>query len=108
VASRPKEARLKRKFAELAKRDGRATPVEWVVGKIEDGVTVTALAREIAAEMGESCSRNWISSVINRLTPDAKSRISEARSKAAHLLTDEAPSITDELVGMSAECSGTD
>ncbi len=103
MASRPKEARLKRKLVELAKRDGRATPLDWVVGKIEDGVTVTALAREIAVEMGEPCSRNWVSAVINRLTPDAKSRISGARKEAAHFLIDEALSITDEPVATSAE-----
>ncbi len=105
MAARPKERKLKATLTTLAKRDlgNDATSTDWVVSKIESGVTVTALAKALEVEMGESCSRGWVSSVLNRLSPDAKTRIQEARKEAAGVLIDEALSITDEPVGSTAD-----
>lgn len=105
MAARPKERKLKETLTALAKRDlgNDMTSTDWVVSKIESGVTVTALAKVLEVEMGESCSRGWVSSVLNRLSPDAKMRIQEARKEAAGVLIDEALSITDEPVGSTAD-----
>jgi hypothetical protein len=113
MASRPKEARLKRKLAALAERDGYDTPLAWVVSRIENGTNVTALAREVAAtelpdHPAEVFSRNWFSGLINKMptsagAPSAKEQIAQARREAAHLLVDEAMDIADEPVGSSAD-----
>jgi hypothetical protein len=113
MASRPKEARLKRKLAALAERDGYDTPLAWVVSRIENGTNVTALAREVAAaelpdHLPELFSRNWFSTIINKMpsregAPSAKEQIAQARREAAHLLVDEAMNIADEPVGSSAD-----
>lgn len=113
MASRPKEARLKRKLTALAERDGYDTPLAWVVNRIENGTNVTALARKVAtAELpdhpSEAFSRNWFSMVINKMPAleggaSAKEQIAQARREAAHLLVDEAMDIADEPVGTSAD-----
>lgn len=91
MASRPMEARLSRKLTALAERDGYETPLAWVVNRIENGATVTALAGYVAATVlaghrAEAFSRNWFSMVINKMpTPDggpsAKEQIAQARQK---------------------------
>jgi hypothetical protein len=113
MASKPKEARLKRKLAALAERDGYESSLQWVVNRIENGTNVTALAREVAAiglpdQPPEAFSRNWFSSVINKLVvpqgvTSAKEQIAQARREAAHLLVNEAMDIADEPVTSSAD-----
>ena len=113
MASRPKEARLTKKLAALAARDGYDTPIAWVVNQIENGTNVTTLARDVAAielpdHLAEPCSRNWFSMVINKMpvregASSAKEQIAQARREAAHLLVDEAMNIADEPVATSAD-----
>lgn len=101
------------KLAALAKRDGCETPLAWVIHRIENGTNVTALAREVSAtelphHPPEGFSRNWFSSIINKMpTPEggssAKEQIAQARREAAHLLVDEAMSIADEAAATSAD-----
>ena len=112
MASRPKEARLKRKLAAIAKGEGLETPIEWVVSQVASGVTVTQMAKEVAAielpgHPPESFSRNWFSTVANRLQvrereASAKEQIAAARREAAYVLLDDALKISDEPAEDSA------
>ena len=106
MASRPKEMRLKRKLAEIAKREGLETPIEWVVSQVASGVTVTQMAKDVAAmelerHPSELFSRNWFSMMVNKLPVlegerPAKEQIAAARREAAYVLLDHALEISDE------------
>ena len=112
MASRPKEMRLKKKLAEIAKREGLASPIEWIVSQIASGVTVTQMAKDVAAmeldeHRSEVFSRNWYSMIVNRLPVQegerpAKEQIAAARREAAYVLLDHALEISDEPAHDSA------
>ena len=53
---------------------------EWLRG--DDG-RIVELARQVAADIGESCSRNFLAHVAHRLSPDASARIYAARAERA-------------------------
>lgn len=103
---------MKKKLAVIAKREGYQSPIEWVVSQIASGLTVTQLAKDVAAmELAdhppESFSRNWFSTVVNRLpVPEgsrpAREQIAEARRQAAYVLLDHALEIADEPAQDSA------
>jgi hypothetical protein len=57
-----------------------ALPIDYVVSWVKGGKPIAELARELAEEMGESCSRSWLSGVVNR-RPEDKTRIASARSE---------------------------
>jgi hypothetical protein len=112
VASRPKELRLKRKLTAIAKHDGFATAIEWIVSEVASGVTITQIAKNVAAlELPayprEELSRNWFSMLVNKLavpegSPSAKEQIAAARREASYVLLDEAIGIADEPADDSA------
>lgn len=81
MASRPKLHRLIATLKELAVEElgEKAEPIDLVVRRVAAGQTVTALAHEVATAMGEPVSRSWLSWRFNRLTHDAKGRITAAR-----------------------------
>ena len=85
MGSRPKLKRLIVTLTELAKQElgELAEPVDFVVGRVSTGQTVTDLAHEVAAVMGEPASRSWLSWRFNHLSPQAKERIADARRNAA-------------------------
>ena len=85
MASRPKLQRLVVTLKKLAADElgAHAEPIDYVVLRIASGQSVTALAHEVAAEMGEAASRSWMSWRFNHLAPGAKERIAKARHEAA-------------------------
>jgi hypothetical protein len=105
MASRPKEQRLKDALQRMADRElGEGAEIlDFVVFRVEAGDTITALAQEIAVEMGEAATRGWISWVLNRLTPEAKSRIAAARRGAAMALAEEALAVAEEPTRTTTE-----
>jgi hypothetical protein len=106
VASRPKETRLQKKLSEIAGREGFGSPIDWVVSEVASGVTITQMAKNVAAmelpeHPAEGFSRNWFSMIVNKLpvlegTPSAKEQIAAARKEASYVLLDEAIGIADE------------
>lgn len=90
---------------EIAKREigPNATPVDWVVQKVAYGVTIGTIAKELAAEMGESVSRNFLSGHINNATPGAKERIQAAREEATHVWAEQALEIAERPAITTAE-----
>ncbi len=98
MAGKPKEARL---LAALEKRAVRelgdgATPLDFVCDYISGGKTFIDLAGELATELGESVSRQFISGTANALAPDAKARITVARQEGAMALAEDTLSIADD------------
>lgn len=87
MGSRPKLKRLIVTLTELAKQElgELAEPIDFVVGRVSSGQTVTDLAHEVAAIMGEPASRSWLSWRFNHLSPQAKERIALARRNAAQV-----------------------
>jgi hypothetical protein len=69
-------ALLKRARAEIGVG---ATGLDHVCAWVARGGRITDLAREIATDIGESCSPSFLSLIINRLGPDATPRIMAAR-----------------------------
>ena len=112
MASRPKEARLKKKLVAIAKREGFGAAIEWVVSEVASGVTITQMAKDVAASElpghpAEQFSRNWYSMIVNKLPvpegePSAKDQIAAARREAAYVLLDDALKISDEAADDSA------
>lgn len=105
MAGRPKERRLKTKLAEIAKREigPHATPVDWVVQKVADGVTIGKIAEYLAQEMNESVSRTFFSWHINNATPDAKERIKAARKEATHVWAEQTLDIAERPASTTTE-----
>ncbi|HSE65965.1 MAG TPA: hypothetical protein VLB12_03195 [Gemmatimonadales bacterium] len=105
MPGRPKERRLKTKLAEIAKREigPHATPVDWVVQQVADGVTMGKIAEYLAREMNESVSRSFFSWHINNATPDAKERIKAARKDATHVWAEQALEIAERPAPTTAE-----
>jgi hypothetical protein len=105
MPGRPKERRLKTKLAEIAKREigPHATPVDWVVQQVADGVTMGKIAEYLAREMNESVSRSFFSWHINSATPDAKERIKAARKDATHVWAEQALDIAARPATTTAE-----
>jgi hypothetical protein len=97
MAGRPKEQKLLRTLRQRAQRElgPKASGLDYVVSWIESGKTIAELASSGAKEMGESCSRSWLSGVLNR-RPEDKARIAAARAEAAHALIEDAMNIADE------------
>lgn len=97
MAARPKERKLKAALLRRARAElgTSATIADFVAGWVEDGRTISDLARSMEAEMGESCSRSWLSGVLNR-APEDKARITAARAEAAYALVEQALEIADE------------
>lgn len=56
-----------------------ATALDYVCAWVARGGLITDLAREIATDIGESCSPSFLSLITNRLGPDATARIVAAR-----------------------------
>lgn len=99
MASRPKQQRLltalrQRAHEELENPD--ATPLDVVVHFVAGGGLIADLARSMAASMGESISRNFLSGVVHGLAPDASEQIAAARRRAAALLAEDTLEIADE------------
>ena len=76
--SRVRRALLQRAEAELS---SDATALDYVAQWIEQGGTVQALAVSIAVEIGESCSRSFLSFLSCRLSRDARERLAMARRR---------------------------
>lgn len=97
MAGRPKEQKLLQVLRKRAHEEvgPKASCTDYVVAWIETGRTISELAASVAAEMGESCSRSWLSGVLNRRAED-KARIATARVEAAHALVEDAIKIADE------------
>jgi hypothetical protein len=113
MASKPKEAKLKKLWLGLgtemfgAEIDGRATDyLDWPLAQVAGGLTITALAEKMAVPeyMGESCSRPWISFVLQR-GPNGRERVKAARHSAADVLAEEALAISNRPVSSTAEAS---
>jgi hypothetical protein len=84
MASRPKLQRLIMTRKELAAEElgQSAEPIDFIVVRLCSGQSVSALALEVAAAMGEPASRSWLSWRFNHLTPNAKERLANARCEA--------------------------
>jgi hypothetical protein len=100
MAGRPKLARLLASLQLRAERDlgDDATAldyVDYVVEHIAGGGFLSALAEDLAAELGESVSRPFLSGAVHALAPDAKSRIEGARREGAAALAEYATTIAD-------------
>jgi hypothetical protein len=77
-------ALLQRAEQELGEGKVALDYVRWWVST---GRSVKALAESVQAEIGESVSRNFMSFIVHRLSPDATSRIVAARRDAASALS---------------------
>ena len=64
-----------------------ATALDFVCRQVAAGVIVRDMAAAIAVDMGESCSRSFLSLIVHRLAPDATERIAAARR--AHSLAND-------------------
>ncbi len=97
MASRRKEARVLAVLGQLAIEelgDG-ATPLEWILDRLESGNTFVNIASEIGERLGPDWrgpgtesgrwapSRAWVSFIAHRMAYDADRRIAEARRKGA-------------------------
>lgn len=83
IPRRPVKKRAKVRAAlrerALAGLGDAATGIDYVCAWVARGGLITDLAREIATDIGESCSPSFLSLIINRLGPDATERIVAAR-----------------------------
>jgi hypothetical protein len=113
VAARPKESKLKQLWLKLGHEmfgdeiDGRPVDyADWPLSIVAGGSTITALAANMGEPeyMGESCSRAWISFVLQR-APNGRERVRAARSGAADVLAEEALEISNRPVSNTAEAS---
>jgi hypothetical protein len=65
------------------------------VWTLQSKVTVGNIAAQLAARMKESCSKSWLTGVMNR-DPDRKARIEAARKVSAAAMLEEAIEIAGE------------
>jgi hypothetical protein len=56
-----------------------AHAIDFVCKQVGEGMTVRQMALMLADDMGESCSRSFLSLIIHRLAPDATARIAASR-----------------------------
>jgi hypothetical protein len=59
-----------------------ATPLDYVERWVAQDHSIAALARTISADLGYEISRGFVSFVCQRLAPDARARIADARRLA--------------------------
>ena len=57
-----------------------ATALDFICRQVAAGITVRDMAAAIAVDMGESCSRSFLSLIMHRLAPNATERIAAARA----------------------------
>lgn len=62
-----------------------ASPIEYAERWVEAGLSLTALTRAIALDLGYPISRGFMSFTCQRLTPDARRRIKAARHRGRGL-----------------------
>jgi hypothetical protein len=67
-----------------------AVPLDYVCDYVAGGGLVSRLASDIATDIGEACSRSFLSLIIHRLAPDATARIAEAREQGGDALAEKA------------------
>jgi hypothetical protein len=82
MASQPLRRALVKALGHRAKdRLGpQATPLDYVEYWLSSGHTLQDLSQDIAADLGRTLSRKFVSFVCNRLTADARLRIRVART----------------------------
>jgi hypothetical protein len=101
MAGRPKRRAL---IHELTKRaadnceDGTAH-LEYVLQWIEDGKTISQLAREISEDAKEDIFGSYITRYLADVYPEWPARVAAARAVGSHSMIDEARDIIDELDG---------
>lgn len=103
MAGRPKRRVLmgeleRRTREEFADESGEciATHLDYAVSWVASGKTIRALAEDIAATLGESMSREFVSRYFHTAFGDeANQRLTEARARGAHALVEEAQAIVD-------------
>ena len=109
MASTPRQRALLRAMTQLAQEEvgPGATPLDWVVQRLEDGLTVTKVAARVGEALGENWdgsaggpwipSRAFLSNVMRWVYPDtAKERMAAARKVGATSLAEDALGIVDE------------
>lgn len=98
-AQKPTKKRTKLRAALTARAvtelSDDATALDYVCDWVASGGMITQLAVGLARDMGESCSRSFLSLIIHRLAPDATTRIAEARMRGADALLEQAIEILD-------------
>lgn len=57
-----------------------ATPLEYAEDWVASGRSIADLARAVSADLGRPVSRGFVSFVCQRLQPDARTRIANARA----------------------------
>jgi len=105
MSGQPKRDRLLRQLELRAKReiDEDATAIDYVEAYVQGGGILQKLADDLAAEMGESCSRPFLSNTVNKLSDDAKARIGAARNEGAQVLLEETLTIADTAPATTAD-----
>ena len=84
MASTPKRRKLRAALTRRAEATigPGATPLDYVEHWVANGGLITELAASLQEEMGESLSRGFLSFIVQRMAPDATTRIAAARHSA--------------------------
>lgn len=91
----PKERRVTAWLQKQA--DAEGVPLLAYVMSRLSSMTMTAFAAEVAAQMGESCSRQLLRTIARKLDPNAKALIEDARRDLADHLAEQTLTIAEEV-----------
>jgi hypothetical protein len=84
VSGHPKRKKMRSALLLRAEQQlgENTTAIDYVVSWVAGGRSVKALSESLQEEIGESVSRNFLSFIVHRLSPDATRLIATARFRA--------------------------